>query len=68
MIMQKIFIIVGVFFLIVGITWPLLKKLNLGHLPGDIIIQKENFSFYFPITTCIIISIIVSIIFWVLKK
>lgn len=66
--MQKLFIILGVIFLITGIAWPILKKLHLGHLPGDIVIQKENFSFYFPLATCIIISVILSIIFWIVKK
>lgn len=65
---QRFLIIVGLFFVIAGIAWPWVKKLNLGHLPGDIIIKKHDFSFYFPLTTCIIISVIVSLLFWFFRK
>ena len=65
---QKIFIIIGVLFIIVGLLYPLLKDIGLGRLPGDIVIKKENSSFYFPIVTCIIISILVSLILMFFKK
>jgi hypothetical protein len=60
--MQKILIIIGIVILIIGLFYPLLKKLGLGKLPGDIILKGENSSFYFPIITCIVISIILSLI------
>jgi len=66
--MSKLFIILGVIFILIGIFWPLLKKLNLGHLPGDIIIKGQNTTFYFPIVTSIIISIILSLILWFFTK
>ena len=65
---QKIFIIVGVLFIIVGLLYPFLKDIGLGRLPGDIVIKKENSSFYFPIITCIIISIVISLILMFFKK
>ena len=65
---QKIFIIIGVLFIIVGLLYPFLKDIGLGRLPGDIVIKKENSSFYFPIVTCIIISILVSLILMFFKK
>ena len=65
---QKIFIIIGVLFIIVGLLYPFLKDIGLGRLPGDIVIKKENSSFYFPIVTCIIISIIISLILMFFKK
>tara|TARA_B100000427_G_C15335077_1_gene518605 strand:- start:518 stop:715 length:198 start_codon:yes stop_codon:yes gene_type:complete len=61
--MQKLFLIIGGVFLLVGIFFPFLKKLPFGRLPGDIFIQTEKYSFAFPIITCILISIILSIIF-----
>ncbi|MBL7196467.1 MAG: DUF2905 domain-containing protein [Candidatus Omnitrophica bacterium] len=65
----KILIIMGIFIASVGIVFLLVDKVPfLGKLPGDIHIQKENFSFYFPLTTCILISIIVSLIFWMFSK
>lgn len=66
--MQRILIIIGVVAILAGIFWPWLSKLPLGHLPGDIAISKPGFSFYFPITTMIIISIIVSVLMWFFKK
>ena len=61
--MQKLLITIGLILVAVGILWPLLSKLGIGRLPGDIIIRREGFSFYFPITTMIIISIVLTLIF-----
>lgn len=61
--MQKILITLGIVLLVAGLLWPLLAKLGLGRLPGDIVIRREGFSFYFPITTMIIVSIILTLIF-----
>ncbi|CAH9014660.1 DUF2905 domain-containing protein [Candidatus Nitrosacidococcus sp. I8] len=66
--MQRILMILGVLFILVGLAWPWLTKLNLGQLPGDIAIKRENFSFYFPITTSILTSIIISLIFWLFRR
>jgi len=65
---QKTFIIIGILFVLVGLLFPLLKEIGLGRLPGDIVIKKEKSSFYFPIVTCIVVSIIVSLILMFLKK
>jgi len=48
--------------------WKLGGKLPFGRLPGDIEIQKQNFSFYFPVTTCILISVILTLVMWLLRK
>lgn len=59
------FITIGTIFICVGILIAFLGKIpGIGKLPGDIMIKKENFSFYFPITTCILISIILSFLFY----
>lgn len=55
--MQKLLIISGILLLAIGLLWPILSKLPLGKLPGDIFLQSEKFSFAFPIVTCILISI-----------
>ena len=65
---QKALIIIGVFFILVGLLYPFLKDLGLGRLPGDIVIKKENSSFYFPIVTCVVVSVVVSIILMFFKK
>ncbi len=65
--MQKTLVIIGVVILIVGLGWPWFGKIPLGRLPGDIIISKPGFTFYFPITTMIVISILISVIIKLFK-
>lgn len=62
--MQKLLITIGVVLIALGVLWPLLQKSGLGRLPGDIAVEKENFKLYFPITTSIIVSIVLSLILW----
>jgi len=59
---QKFLIITGIILLIAGLLWPVIMKLGIGRLPGDFLIRRENFTFYFPLTTMIIISIIATAI------
>lgn len=66
--MQKFLLIAGVVLLIVGVLWPWITKLGLGRLPGDIAVEKEGYSFYFPVMTSIIISIVLSLLFWLFRK
>jgi hypothetical protein len=66
--MSKWLIVIGIILVLTGLLWPVIGKLGLGHLPGDIQVKRENFSFYFPLTTSILISLAVSIILWVLRK
>jgi len=66
--MQKTLIILGVISLAVGLLWPWLGKLPIGRLPGDIVIDRPNLKIYIPITTMIIISIIISLISRFFKK
>ena len=65
---QKILIIIGVLFILVGLLYPFLRDIGLGRLPGDVVIKKENSSFYFPIVTCIVVSVVVSLILMFFKK
>lgn len=66
--MQKALIIAGVAILVLGLLWPWLSKLPLGRLPGDIVIERENFRLYFPLTTGVLISIVLSMLFWFFRK
>ena len=68
--LYKILIVTGIILILTGIGVFVLQKFNipLGKLPGDIAVKNERFSFYFPITTCIIISIVLSIIFYLIRK
>jgi len=65
----KFLVIIGLVIAAIGVLLLLSPKIPwLGRLPGDIIIVKERFSFYFPITTCIIGSIILTPLFYLLRK
>ena len=62
-VVQKILIYIGLIIIVIGILWPFLKEIPIGRLPGDIVYRKGNFNFYFPIVTCLVVSLIVTIIF-----
>ncbi len=61
-------VIVGVVLVVAGLAWPWLSRIGLGRLPGDIIIRRGNFRLYFPITTSIVVSLVLSILFWLFRK
>jgi DUF2905 family protein len=65
---QRFLIGLGAVILIVGIAWPLVSRIGLGRLPGDILIQRGGTSFYFPVVTCIMISIALSVILWLFNR
>ena len=65
---QKTLIIIGILFILVGLLFPFLRDIGLGRLPGDVVIKKENSSFYFPIVTCLIASILISLILFFFKR
>ena len=61
--MQKALIIIGILILIVRLFWPLAKEIPLGRLSGNISVKSDKYFFYFPIVTCIVISVVVSLLF-----
>jgi hypothetical protein len=66
--MSRTLIIVGLVLVAVGVLWPVIGKLGLGRLPGDIYVQRQNYSFYFPIMTSLIISVVLSVILWLANR
>jgi len=66
--MDKIFIFIGVIFIIIGLIIYFCKDFPLFRLPGDIVIKKENFTLYFPITSSIVISIVLSAVFYIISR
>ncbi len=66
--MTKTLVIIGALLIFIGLAWPWLSKLGLGRLPGDILIRRNGFTFYFPLTTSIIVSLLLSLIFWLFRK
>ena len=66
--MARWLIILGVVLVEAGLVWPWLSKLGLGRLPGDIVVERENFRLYLPIATSILISVVLSLILWFLNR
>ncbi len=65
--MQKMLIILGIIILAVGILYPYIKKIGLGQLPGDLVFKSENSTLFFPIVSCIIVSVVLTILFNLFK-
>lgn len=61
-------IALGVVLVLVGLLWPWLGRLGLGRLPGDIVIERGGFQFYFPIVTCLLVSVLLSLILWLINR
>ena len=66
--MARWLIILGVVLVLAGVLWPWLTRLGLGRLPGDIVVERENFRLYLPITTSLLISLVLSLILWLLNR
>ena len=66
--MSRFLITLGVVLVALGLLWPLVQKLGLGRLPGDIVIERENFRLYIPLATSLLVSVLVSIVFWLINR
>ena len=66
--MSKWLITLGLILVAVGLLWPVVSKLGLGRLPGDIVVRREGFSLYFPLMTCLVVSVVVSILIWIFRR
>ena len=66
--MARWLIILGIVLVVAGLLWPWLTKLGLGRLPGDFVIERDNFRVYIPVATSILISVILSVILWLLNR
>jgi uncharacterized protein HemY len=66
--MQRLLISAGIVLFIAGLLWPWLSRLPLGRLPGDIHIVRPGFSFHFPIVSCIVVSVLLSLLLWLFRR
>ncbi|HYT85103.1 MAG TPA: DUF2905 domain-containing protein [Burkholderiales bacterium] len=66
--MSKWLITLGLILVAAGLLWPVMSKLGLGRLPGDIVVRREGFGLYFPLMTCLVVSVVVSIIIWIFRR
>ena len=65
--MARFLVVLGLAILVVGLLWPYLSRLGLGRLPGDIVIEREK-AFYFPLVTCLLLSLLFSLVLWVVGR
>ena len=66
--MSRFLIVIGIGCVVVGLLWPWLTRLGFGRLPGDFRVESDGFSFYFPLATSIVISVVLSLIFWLINR
>ena len=66
--MSRLLIAIGVLCVVLGILWPWLSKLGLGRLPGDIVIERAGGRFYFPIVSCVLVSVVLSVLMWIFRR
>ncbi len=66
--MQKVLITIGLVLVAAGLLWPFLSKLPLGRLPGDIVIDRPGLKIFIPVTSMILVSVIISLILWILRR
>ncbi len=62
--MQRGLILIGILLIVLGLLWPWLRHLPFGRLPGDIVIEREGFTFYFPVTSMVLLSLMLSLLGW----
>ncbi len=66
--MNRFLVILGTVLLVAGLLWPVLRRLPLFHLPGDVVIDRPNFKFFFPITTMLLVSLVISVLAWLFRR
>ena len=66
--MARFLIVLGLAILVIGLLWPYLSRIGLGRLPGDIVIERDNMSLYFPLVTCLLLSLLFSLVVWVVNR
>lgn len=65
---SRFLITLGILLILAGIFWPWLQRMGIGHLPGDIVVEREGFRFYFPIVTSILLSLALTLIIWFINR
>ena len=66
--MARFLIVLGLVILVAGLLWPYLSQIGLGRLPGDIVIARRNVTLYFPLMTCLVLSVLFSLVLWVVNR
>lgn len=66
--MSRFLITLGIVLVVAGLLWPLVQKIGLGRLPGDLVIERESFTVYLPLGTSILISVVLTVILWLIGR
>ncbi len=66
--MQRTLVILGLVLLVIGLLWPWLGKLPFGRLPGDVVVEREQFRLYLPISSMVLLSLLLSLLFWLFRR
>ena len=66
--LARILIVAGVVLIVTGLAFALLGRLGIGRLPGDIVFRRGNFTFYLPLMTSILLSILLTLAFWLFRR
>ncbi|HEY3170672.1 MAG TPA: DUF2905 domain-containing protein [Thermoanaerobaculia bacterium] len=64
---RALLFVVGIVFVLAAIAWPFLSR-YVGRLPGDIVVRRPGFTFVFPIVTCLLLSLLFSLLFWIFRR
>ena len=64
----KLLILVGVALVLLGVLWLVGERIGLGRLPGDIVVRGERFTLYFPLATCLLLSLLLSLLVWLIRR
>jgi hypothetical protein len=65
---SRLLIIFGLALVALGLLWPVMDKIGLGRLPGDIVIERDNFRLYIPLATSLLVSVVLSLLLWLLNR
>jgi len=66
--MARFLVVVGLALVLLGLLWPFLSRLGLGRLPGDIVVERDGFRLYVPIVTSLLVSAVVSLVLWLIRR
>ncbi len=66
--MSRFLITLGIVLVVAGLLWPLIQKIGLGRLPGDFVIERQNFTLYIPLGTSLLISVVITLVLWLFHR
>lgn len=65
---SRFLVTLGILLVLAGIIWPFLQRMGIGRLPGDIVVEREGFRFYFPVVTSLLLSLLLTLILWFINR